>query len=328
LTLDQAGVIRQCNLTAASLLGKSKQALEGMPLLGFVAAQDRNGYLKFLRRCRLTERTDVETEFGFRTGNGFRQLQVLCRLRSGRDGAREFLTGLVDVTERRALDRDREQIARERAALTGRLLAVQDDERLRIARNLHDDVGQQVTALRLKLEEVMADATGPALQRIAEMLQQLDQRLHFVASELRPAALDLGIVAALEQFVSEWSATFGVPAAFHSAGIAAGALPPHVEMHLYGIVQEALNNAAKYAEARLVNVLLERRAASVVLMIEDDGRGFDLEDARRRGQGLGLVGMRERAQIVGGRLEVETSPGNGTSIFVHVPHGPARRLRS
>ena len=323
LTLDQNGVIRQCNLTAAALIGKSKPSIDGMPFLTFVAPDDRSAYLDFLRRCRLSDKTDSEMELTIRTANGSRYVQFLCRPRGGHDGSREFLAALVDVTERRQLEREREQVARERAALASRLIAIQDDERLRIARNLHDDLGQQVTALRLRLVElasaVPSEIRDAAVARITEMLHQLDRRLHFVASELRPATLDLGIVTAMEQFVREWSETFGIAGAFHSAGIEAGALPPHVETHLYRIAQEALNNAAKYAAASQVTVMLERRDDNIVLVVEDDGCGFDLEAARSRRECLGLVGMRERAQIVGGHLEVETAPGKGTSIFVHVP---------
>ena len=324
ITLDEHGMVRQCNLRAAAMIGRSKQALEGMPLLGFVVPQDRAAYLAFLRKCRVSDSSDVETELALQTADGPRFVQLICRTRIGPDGAREFLASLLDVTQRRQLERERDQIARERVALAGRLIAIQDDERLRIARNLHDDLGQQVTALSLKLETIasaLPEATGAAFARVREMLRQLDQRLHFVASELRPAALDLGIVTAIEQFVQEWSTTFGVPAAFHSSGIEAAGLTTHVETHLYRIAQEALNNVAKYAAASQVTVLLERREDDIVLLVEDDGRGFDLEAVRSRGECLGLVGMRERAQIVRGRVEVETSLGKGTSIFVYVPRG-------
>ena len=328
LTLDDHGVIRQCNVTAASLIGKSKQALEGIPFLGFVEMTHRAAYFNFLRRCRHGS-GEVAVELAIRTAAGVRHVEVLCRPRIGRDGSRESFTALVDVTDRRLLEREREQIARERAALMSRLITIQDEERLRIARNLHDDLGQQVTALRLKVEELaMAppnERRDAALARVREMLHEFDRRLHFVASELRPAALDLGVVTTLEQFVREWSATFGVPATFHSGGIERGTLAPSVETHLYRIAQEALNNTAKYASAAQATILLERRDDGVVLMIEDDGCGFDLEAARRGGQCLGLLGMRERAQIVGGRLDVETSPGSGTSIFVHVPTPVAGR---
>jgi PAS domain S-box-containing protein len=322
LTLDENGVIRETNLTAASLLGKSKQALDGMPLLGFVAPDDRQVYFDFLRRCRQVELRDIEAEISLQSADGVRRVQLLCRLRGGQGPSRECFTALIDITDRRMLERERDRNARERAALVSLLISAQDDERLRISRNLHDDMGQRVTALRLKFDAIAsivpktADAVVTQLQA---MLLELDERLHFVASDLRPAALDLGIVAALDQFIREWSETFGVPAVLNAGGIKHGTLAPHVETHLYRIAQEALNNTAKYASATRVTVLLERRSDGVVLMVEDDGRGFDLTESRKPGDGLGIVGMRERAQIVGARFELESAPGNGTSVFVHVP---------
>jgi PAS domain S-box-containing protein len=328
-TLDENGVIRGCNLTAAALIGKQKAALDSVPFLGFVAPRDRHVYLAFLRECREGNKRDLETQFVIRTADGLRDVQFLCRKHSGRHGSCELLVSLTDVTAQIALQREREQIARERAALAGRLITVQDDEPRRIARNLHDDLGQQVTGLRLRLDvlasAVRDEAAAAALARVQAIVGELDRRLHLVAGELRPAALDLGIVNALEQFVRQWSTTSGVPAAFHASGIEAGTLAPHIETHLYRIAQEALNNAAKHAAASQVTVLLERRADGVVLVVEDDGRGFEFEAARSRGEGLGLVGIRERAQLLGARVEMETAPGRGTSIFVHVPHEPEGR---
>ena len=198
-----------------------------MPLFGFIAHGHRDAYLDFLRRCRRASDNspDIAAEIAILKGTDGRHVQLICRVRTGRNGSRECFTTLVDVTDRKQLEVERDRGARELAALASRLISAQDDERLRIARNLHDDLGQQFTALRLRLDElesgVTDETTGAALARVQDMLQQLDKRLHFVASDLRPAALDLGIVTALDQFVREWSATFGVPAAFHSAGIQA-----------------------------------------------------------------------------------------------------------
>jgi PAS domain S-box-containing protein len=326
LTLDEKGVIRQCNLTAAALIGRQKAALESLPFLDFVTAADRHVYLSFLHECRDTDKNAFQTQFAIRTADGRRHVQLLCRKRSA-GASRELLVSLIDVTERLEIEREREQIARERAALAGRLITAQDEERRRIARDLHDDAGQQITALRLKLDELASAAhdepTASALLRLQEMVEQLDERLHFVASELRPAALDLGIVSALEQFLHEWFSTFGVSVALHGARIAPGSIAPQVETHLYRIAQEALNNAAKYASASQVTVIVEQRDEGLVLAIEDDGRGFDIDSTRVGSECLGLVGMRERAQIMGARLDIETAPGRGTSIFVHVPN-PSR----
>lgn len=209
------------------------------------------------------------------------------------------------------------------AALASGTIAVQEEERKRIARDLHDDVGQQITVLQLKLEELMALSSSPALdtgfRELRDLMTKLDERLHFVAAELRPAALDLGIVTALEQFVKKWSATFEIDAVFHTSGMDRLRLPPDTETHIYRIAIEALNNVAKHSGARHVTVLVERRDQKAVLVVEDDGRGFEAGDARGERSGLGLVGMRERAQIIKGQLEIETSPDGGTSVLLSVP---------
>jgi len=326
VTLDENGVIREINLTAAALLGKSKGSLEGLPFMGLVVPGSRNAYFAFLRKCRQSKPTDIETELTLQSADGPREVQLVCRLRHGPGASRECFTALVDVTDRRRLERERDRIAQERAALTSRLISAQEDERLRIARNLHDDLGQRVTALRLRLEALVQAAapTRAEVEQLQGMLQQFDERLHGVASELRPSSLDLGIVAALGQFLEEWSETAGVPAGYHSKGIKPGTLLPHLETHLYRIAQEVLNNVAKHASASHVAVLLEARGDDVLLVVEDDGRGFELEGAGKRRQGLGLAGVRERAQTVGGQMKVETSPGHGTKISVRIPHDANR----
>jgi len=319
LTLDDHGVIRQCNLTTAVLFGRSKQALEGLPFLGFVEAGDHPLYFDFLRRSSGGAHS-VEVELTLRTADGLRSVQLLCRPRlSG--SSPEYLTSLIDVTDRKILEGERDRMAREHAALAGRVISVQDDERMRIARNLHDDIGQEVTALKLMLE-LLANETAPqaiaeGVARVQRALESLDQRLHFVAGELRPAALDLGIAVALEHFVQQWSATFGVPVTFRSTGFGPGALPVEVETHIYRIAQEALNNVSKHAEASKVTVRLERRGQNLVLSVQDNGRGFDQTATRRGESGLGLAGMRERAQLIDGHLEVESRP-RGTSVILRL----------
>lgn len=323
LILDNNGVVLQCNLTAASLLGRSKHAVEGFPLMGFVVRHERARYAEFLRQCRSgRETSDVSSELTMSTLDGPRTISILCRPRRHDGRPREYFTSLTDVTAHRALEQERSRNARELTALASRLIAIQDDERLRIARNLHDDIGQQHTAIRLRLERLaqsVNDDAATLVSELQEMLARLDQRVHFVATELRPSALDLGLVSALDQFVRGWSDTFHVAADVVSNLPANTRLTPDVETHLYRIAQEALNNVAKHAGARNVSLVLDFRDEQAMLIVEDDGRGFDVEQAGDGNSPLGLIGMRERAQIVGGNLEIESVPGHGTSVFVTVP---------
>ena len=245
--------------------------------------------------------------------------------------SRDELLHEVQVFQERLLAQNEELLhaQQELEATRDHLFSVQEEERQRIARDLHDNFGQHLTALRLALETLAAEAhgQGPAIRdRIRQSLaaiQHLDDTLDQMATDLRPAALDLGFEAALAQFVRQWSHMFGVDAEFVAHGLGTGRLPPDSETHLYRITQEALNNVYKHARATKVNVLLERREEALVLIVEDNGRGFAPEHAQAGlRQGLGQTGMRERASLIGGTIDVESSPGAGTTIFVCAPFKP------
>ena len=181
-----------------------------------------------------------------------------------------------------------------------------------------------MTALQLKVEGFKGnEAAHTAWQsEVARMIKSIDSQLDFLAWELRAPRLDqYGLTVAVETYVGEWSENFGVAAEFQTVGFAGVRLPPEAEMSLYRIVQEALNNTAKYAAASRAGVLLERRDGEAVLVVEDDGRGFDPKEvaAQEGGKKLGLVGIRERAALAGGGAVVESAPGKGTMVIVRVP---------
>ena len=225
-----------------------------------------------------------------------------------------------EVNERRRIERERVQLLR-------RIVSTQEDERRRISRELHDHLGQRLTALRLKLEGLKEQCGEQAelcgqIEQLQEIAVNLDAEVDFLAWELRPSVLDdLGLTVALANFVQEWSKHFGVPTEFHTTGLAQERLSQEVETNLYRIAQEALNNIAKHAAATSVDVLLERRDNHAVLIIEDNGRGFDPDQVTisLSGRGMGLIGMRERAALVGGTVEIESQPGEGTTVFVRTP---------
>jgi signal transduction histidine kinase len=200
----------------------------------------------------------------------------------------------------------------------------QEFERRRLARDLHDHLGQQLTGLRLKLESLKdgAEKRAKLKEQVDELLSittQLDSDIEFLAWELRPVTLDdIGLAAALRNYVSRWADQFGVAAEFHTTGFERQRPAPEVENNLYRITQEALNNIAKHARASQVDVIFERRDHSAVLIIEDNGVGF--EPGEERGpETMGVTSMRERAALIGASLEIESTPDKGTSIFVRVP---------
>jgi len=209
--------------------------------------------------------------------------------------------------------------------LQRRLAEAQESERSRISRELHDRLGQDLTGLNLGLQALRRKSPASAqgeLTRLEQLCRQLMRDIHRLAWELRPTALDdLGLDQALQRYVSDWSGSADIPVDFHGPGPKPDRLPLEVETVLYRVTQEALANIARHANARRVSILLENRAGAVSLIIEDDGRGFDVDALMGADDGegrLGLLGMQERVALVGGSFQIESSPGAGTTLFVRL----------
>ena len=233
---------------------------------------------------------------------------------------------LTDVTQRKLAEHSRRE-----TEIMHRLVDAQEAERHRIARDLHDHLGQRMTALRLRIESLSGECTENAglsrsIDEVRESAIGIDRDISFLSWELRPTELEnLGLANALGSFVREWSKQHGIAAEFHaytaSFDYEVNRLPEPVETNLYRITQEALNNIRKHASARNVSVLLQVKR-DVTLIIEDDGLGFDRSgDWREHGKpgAVGLISMQERAALLKGDLEIDTSRGNGTTVRARVP---------
>jgi two-component system, NarL family, sensor histidine kinase DevS len=204
-----------------------------------------------------------------------------------------------------------------------RVVAAQELERSRLARELHDETGQALTSILLGLKP-LEDSTSPEETRgrvaaVRELVVSTLRDVRRLAVELRPSALDdFGLASAVERLVQTFREQSGLRVDLE-ARLAEERLPSEVETALYRIVQEALTNVAKHSRATRVSILLTRRAASVAAVVEDDGEGFDPGvDAHG---GLGIVGMRERLALLGGRLAIESAPTAGTTLIAEVPLG-------
>jgi signal transduction histidine kinase len=209
-----------------------------------------------------------------------------------------------------------------RLELLRRLVTAQEEERRRISRELHDQTGQHLAALLLGLKTLNNSTNNgsSSLHQSLFQLQKLTERLvedaHHLAWELRPAALDdLGLETALANYVEKWSERNSIPLDFHS-GLNKLRLPPPVETAVFRIVQEALTNVLKHAAATRVSVMLEYRYDELLVIVEDNGRGFQPEIEH---DGLGLVGMRERVALVSGKLNIESEPGLATTLAIRIP---------
>ncbi|HEY2937795.1 MAG TPA: GAF domain-containing sensor histidine kinase [Gaiellaceae bacterium] len=215
----------------------------------------------------------------------------------------------VDLSERVARDALR------------RVVAAQELERRRLARELHDETGQALTSILLGLKGVedarREDELRAATAQLRELVVTTLQDVRRLAVELRPKALDdFGLVPALERLADTFREQTGIEVELEPQ-LGDERLPSELETALYRITQEALTNVVKHAQAKRVSIVLARREGSVTAVIEDDGRGFAADEARE--DGLGILGMQERIALLDGRLAVESSPGGGTTLAVEVP---------
>jgi len=214
-----------------------------------------------------------------------------------------------------------------RRQLLEKLITAQEEERKRISLELHDETGQTLTSLLVGLT-ALENSSCPSevkdkVRELKAVVSRTLEALHDLSVELRPRALDdLGLVTALERYLRTCAAKYGLVIDFQTVGLKDGRLPPYIETTLYRIIQEAMTNVVRHANATSVSVLLERRGSSVVAIVEDDGKGFDLDEVLQSGEEkrrLGLYGMEERASLAGGKLTIESSPGQGTTVFVEIP---------
>jgi PAS domain S-box-containing protein len=206
-------------------------------------------------------------------------------------------------------------------ALTRRLVQAEETERRRIARELHDRVGQNLSALNINLDILLGHlGEGELRRRLEDSLKLVDgtlQSIENVMADLRPALLDeYGLAAALEWYGKEYSQRTGIRVAI-AARQGDNGLRPEASVALFRIAQEALNNAAKHSSAKRITVELEERDGELVLSVSDDGKGFDPLNAPR-GR-WGMTTMRERAEAAGGRLSVDSAPGSGTTVRATLP---------
>ena len=222
--------------------------------------------------------------------------------------------GLDELRERAGADRERV------TQLSGRLLEVQEEERRRIAGELHDETGQLLTGLKLALEAVVpVDEAAASLESARELAAEVLAQVRDLTLDLRPSVLDdLGLVPALVWQIDRYSSRTGVQVAFKQVG-ADARFRPELETAAYRIVQEALTNVARHAGVSEAAVTVWVEADALSVRVEDRGRGFDVQATGRLHASGGLAGMRERAALLGGALEISSAPKGGTSVYARLP---------
>ena len=217
-----------------------------------------------------------------------------------------------------------------RAEMLQALSVAQEDERGRISRELHDEVGQHVTALLFGLKSLEKELPPKSshlttVQSLQAITENVSREIHEVALKLRPTALDdLGLVRALSTFLEDWAARSHIEMAFDHAALGEARLPNYLETIVYRVVCESIHNVVKHAKAKSVSVILQRNPGQVVTIVEDDGVGFQVPyaDAPGVAKRLGIVGMKERVALVGGEITIESEPKRGTTVIVRLPLPP------
>lgn len=232
-----------------------------------------------------------------------------------------FIKFVQDISPRKEAEAARSKLLR-------MIEDTQDQERIRIARDLHDQMGQLLAALKVEIKTldnplIIAAEKDEALARLRQIADSVGKELRHLVFELRPTDLaDQTLTESLRRYVAEWARRFQITADFLPQNLDLEQAPPALKNTVLRLVQEALNNIVKHADAQNISVMLKQHRGQLQLIIEDDGIGFDpsrLAVNGYAGQKLGLLGMRERVKYYGGMLDIEGSPGEGTSIFISLP---------
>lgn len=211
--------------------------------------------------------------------------------------------------------------------------AAQEAERKRIARDLHDVLGQNIVALGIGLNSLKAKMKNSedcleSIRQLELLTSEMGDRVHYLTLELRPSSLDdLGLCASIEAFVEHWTPRFGIKADFHTTINETVRLNALSASMAYRILQEALTNVAKHSQATHVDVIIEAHLDQLIVVIEDNGRGFNLQSVLADCSPeacLGIQGMIERASMAGGKLEIDSTDGVGTTVILRIQHGAGR----
>jgi len=323
------GEILYANDGACQMLGRSRDELvgkRGAQYFGEIDAQARRGARTRTRYVRPDQRYEVE----LRTKAGRPLVLEVCseRIEGGDGTLLGVLSVMLDITARANALRHSES---EMRVLSAQLVAAQELERQRIARELHDSIGQALGGVKFELESCEArlgadQALGRTLHQLAGRMQSVIDEVRRISMDLRPSTLDdLGILPTLGWFMREFGAIYGQVELETLVDVDEDQIAAPLKTAIYRIVQEAFHNVVTHSGARRVSLVLRRRERQLELQVQDDGAGCDAPARGKERGGLGLATMRERAEVTGGRFSLRSEPGHGTTVAVSWPLYRARR---
>jgi PAS domain S-box-containing protein len=341
---DLDGRLLDVNRPGAALLGVEPGALTGRNILDILAGRSRRAVAAYLEMLR-SGRSEVSGLFPLAGRDGrCVVLEVRSAAGAGEDGALHVQGIARDVTKQLEVERALRKRERELQRLLGRaeamqaslrelsreLLRVQEEERRKIGRELHDEIGQLLAAITINLQLMRKQPGAHAEALLARQIEEAERlagdvftRIRQVLRELRPIALNgAALMPAIGQLLNEFSERTGVRHTLADEAPELESLDDEKKAAIFRVLQESLTNVMKYAGASSVRAALRSEGGRVTLTVADDGAGFSPDAAHGRGRtggGFGLLGMRERVQLAGGEFRVDSAPGRGTTIHISIP---------
>ena len=311
----------------AEIYGYSKEELVGMESLNLVHPEDRI-MVRELREKRLNgEKVPSEYEIRGLKKNG-ETIWVMRSYSLIQYDGRPAISGIVaDRTTRRLAEDALRKSDKELRILSNQLLSAEEQERKRMARELHDSIGQSLSAIKFSVENTLRELQDrsalsdfASLEAVVPITQKTIEEVRRIVKDLRPSILDdLGILATIAWFCREFQTVYSNIQIEKQIDITENDIPRPLKTTIYRVLQEALNNVAKHSEANRVQLCVQKRDAKIALMVKDNGKGFDLENKislTPSQRGFGLASMRERAQLSGAHFDIQSEIGKGTSIRV------------
>jgi PAS domain S-box-containing protein len=313
LTLNN-GIISYCNNHFAEMVRMPMENVFGASFSDLVQSDD---ILRLFRRLEKGLQAQGITEAVLKTGDGSLVPVLLSSARFSSEGQVAIGVVVTDITDRKEAERERQDLSR-------RIVNALEQERQRVARDLHDSVSQMLASAKYRLSHLVVSGPGgdrADLRQVCRLLENAISEVKLISHNLRPSELDdLGLVPALRSLTHEFQKRCGIVTRFRGDMMAGQLIGSgELKMTLYRIAQEALNNVEKHSKATRADVSLSRTRFHALLSVRDNGKGFEGHTGSGRKAGWGLENMRERARLLDGELEVASSLNKGTHICVRIP---------
>jgi PAS domain S-box-containing protein len=345
LTLTADGTILYCNSRFTEMTGTPSSKLLGSPVQRILKSSERKLFETTLRQ--LAE-GPIRKEFNLRAADRSFSPVLFSIKNPGWEGIPVYCVVVTDIADQkrteealqkselhyRKLFLEEQRIQGELRRLSREILRVQEAERARISREIHDEIGQTLTAIGLNLRTLKSNGKPSEIKRKVQSVQNLLEKasdfIHVFSHQIHPSMLeDLGLIPALRSFIRDFEKNTSMRIQLKASG-SPGRADIDQKAGLYRIVQESLTNVLKHSGTQKATVSIRKSPHAITLEIVDEGKGFDptnVSDTPEKRQGLGVLGMRERARLIGGKFKILSQPGKGTRVRVHLPLGGTTILK-